>query len=54
MIWGFAFVTQSMGAMYVGPFTVNAVRSAIAVVFLTVLAWILRKGRGETWAKSVE
>ena len=54
MIWGFAFVTQSMGAMYVGPFTVNAVRSAIAVVFLAGLSWILRKRRGETWAKSVE
>ena len=54
MIWGFAFVTQSLGAMYVGPFTVNAVRSAIAVVFLLGLSWVLRKRRGETWAKSVE
>ncbi len=54
MIWGFAFVTQSMGAMYVGPFTVNAVRSVIAVVFLAFLVLFLRKRRGETWAMSLE
>ena len=54
MIWGFAFVTQSMGAMYVGPFTVNVVRSAIAVVFLTFLTMFLRRRRGETWADSLK
>ena len=54
MIWGFAFVTQSMGAVSVGPFTVNAVRSVIAVIFLAFLTVFLRKRRGETWAKSLE
>ena len=40
--------------MYVGPFTVNAVRSAIAVVFLTFLTMFLRRHRGETWADSLK
>ncbi len=33
-IWGSAFVAQSVGAEYVGPFTFLAVRNWIAVVFL--------------------
>ena len=50
MIWGTAFVAQSVGADYMGPFTFNAARAAIAFVFLLGLwglraAW--RKGRGE-------
>lgn len=53
MIWGFAFVTQSMGAEVLGPFTLNASRSAIASVFLLVLSIVLRKLRGESWEKSV-
>ena len=54
MIWGFAFVTQSLGAVHVGPFTVNAVRSIIAVAFLAILSQVLRKRRGETWKQSFE
>jgi len=53
MIWGFAFVTQSMGAEVLGPFTLNASRSAIASVFLLVLSIVLRKLRKESWAQSV-
>ena len=34
MIWGTAFVAQSVGADYVGPFTFNTSRAAIAFVFL--------------------
>ena len=34
MIWGFAFVSQSVGAEYVGAFTFIALRNWIAVVFL--------------------
>ena len=54
MIWGFAFVTQSMGAEVLGPFTLNASRSVIASVFLLVLCLVLRKLRRETWAQSVK
>lgn len=39
LIWGCAFVAQSVGMDYVGPFTFNAVRSLIgAVVLLPVIA----------------
>ena len=34
VIWGFAFVSQSIGADYVGPFTFLAGRCWIAVAFL--------------------
>lgn len=34
MIWGAAFVAQSVGLDYVGPFTLNAVRFLIGGVFL--------------------
>lgn len=34
MIWGSAFVAQSIGAEYVGPFTFLALRNWIAVIFL--------------------
>lgn len=39
LIWGCAFVAQSVGMDYVGPFTFNAVRSLIgAAVLLPVIA----------------
>lgn len=34
MIWGSAFVAQSIGAEYVGPFTFLALRNWVAVIFL--------------------
>ena len=33
-IWGAAFVAQSVGMDYVGPFTFNSVRSLLGGVFL--------------------
>lgn len=42
LIWGTAFVFQSVGADYVGPFTFNAARSAVAFLFLLVLCVVLR------------
>ena len=54
MIWGFAFVSQSVGAEHLGTFTLNASRAVIATVFLLALTVILRKIRGESWADSVE
>ena len=54
MIWGFAFVSQSVGAEHLGTFTLNASRAVIAAVFLLGLTLVLRKVRGERWADSVE
>ena len=30
LIWGFGFVAQSAGLRYIGPFTMNGVRSLVA------------------------
>lgn len=50
MIWGTAFVAQSVAAEYMGPFTFNTARAAVAFLFLLGLcglraAW--RRIRGE-------
>lgn len=50
LIWGTAFVAQSVSAEHVGPFTFNAARSVVAFVFLLILCALLRvfrKGNGE-------
>lgn len=41
VIWGVAFVAQSVGMDYVGPFTFNAVRSLIGSAFLVPCIWFL-------------
>ncbi len=49
-IWGVAFVSQSVGMDYVGPFTFNAVRSLIgAMVLIPCIAFLkkLQGGDGE-------
>ena len=49
LIWGFAFVSQSVGAEYVDAFTFLAVRSWLAVVFLIPVIRtldIIREKRG--------
>lgn len=47
MVWGFAFVSQSVGAEYVGAFTFLTIRCWIAVVLLVpVSAFIYKKRAG--------
>ena len=49
LIWGTAFVAQSVGADYMGAFTFNAARAAIAFVFLLGLLGLrifVQKRRG--------
>jgi len=41
LIWGVAFVAQSAGMAYVGPYTFTAVRSALAALSLGILILIL-------------
>ena len=38
VIWGSAFIAQSVGMDHIGPFTFQAIRCALAVVFLFVTA----------------
>lgn len=52
LIWGTAFVFQSEGAQFVGPFTFNAVRCLLATLFLALLLlgrdlWKKRMSRTE-------
>lgn len=43
-IWGNAFVAQSAGMDYVGPFTMNCVRSILGgIVLLPVIAFLDKK-----------
>lgn len=44
MIWGAAFVAQSVGMDYIGPFTFNAIRNLIgAIVLIPCIAFLRRK-----------
>lgn len=45
LIWGTAFVAQSVGADFVPPFTFNAARSAVAFLFLLALCALFRLRR---------
>ena len=42
LIWGFAFVAQSAGMEYVGPFTFNAVRCIIGAAVLVPVALLYK------------
>lgn len=51
LIWGSAFVAQSVGMDYIGPFTFNAVRSFLGSLVLLPVIWFMdRQKRGETSA----
>lgn len=52
LIWGTAFVAQSVSADLVEPFTFNTVRSAVAFAFLLVLCAVLRRRRSRDFAHS--
>ena len=43
IIWGVAFVAQSAGMDYVGPFTFNAVRSLLGGVVLIPCVFLLNR-----------
>ncbi len=45
IIWGTAFVAQSVGMDYIGPFTFQAVRSCIAVAALVVVIFLMERGK---------
>ena len=45
VIWGFAFIAQSVGMDLIGPFTFQMVRCLLAVVFLVPLSFVLDIGK---------
>lgn len=56
LIWGTAFVAQSVSADHVGPFTFNAARSVVAFAFLLAVCTLLRarQKRGADGAAKVQ
>ncbi len=55
VIWGSAFIAQSVGVEYIGPFTFQAVRCGLAVLFLAPAAFLFDGGKvsfsqaGDKW-----
>ena len=45
VIWGFAFIAQSVGMDLIGPFTFQMVRCLLAVAFLVPLSFLLDIGK---------
>lgn len=45
IIWGFAFVAQSVGMDKIGPFTFQAVRCTLAVLFLIPCSFLMELGK---------
>ena len=52
-IWGTAFVAQSVGMEYIGPFTFNAIRCVLGGLVLIPVILVLRKKK-ETGAENQE
>lgn len=51
LIWGMAFVAQSVGADLVGPFTFNAARAFIGFLFLLVICIVLRLREKKSYSR---
>lgn len=49
VIWGSAFIAQSVGMDYIGPFTFQAVRCALAAAFLFPLSRFMEKDKTRFW-----
>lgn len=53
VIWGFAFIAQSVGMDLIGPFTFQLIRCVLAVLFLIPCSFVLDLGKCSTW-ESIE
>jgi drug/metabolite transporter (DMT)-like permease len=51
VIWGSAFIAQSVGMDYVGPFTFQTMRSVLAVPFLILVVFAFERSPRETMRK---
>lgn len=43
VIWGSAFIAQSVGMDYIGPFTFQTMRSVLAVPFLIIIIFLIER-----------
>lgn len=48
VIWGSAFIAQSVGMDYIGPFTFQTMRSVLAVPFLIIVVFLIELNPKET------
>jgi hypothetical protein len=48
-IWGTTFIAQSVGMDHIGPITFLAVRNALAVPFLMLLAFLFDRKKSDYW-----
>lgn len=51
IIWGSAFIAQSVGMDYIGPFTFQTMRSVLAVPFLILVVFIIERDPAVTVRK---
>lgn len=49
IIWGSAFIAQSVGMDYIGPFTFQAIRCGLAVIFLLPVIFLFDKDKKNYW-----
>lgn len=49
VIWGSAFIAQSVGMDYIGPFTFQAIRCGLAVVFLMPMIFLFDRDKKSYW-----
>lgn len=52
MIWGSAFIAQSVGMDLLGPFTFQAIRCVLAVTFLFGAGTLIDRAKGKTFSQS--
>ena len=51
VIWGSAFIAQSVGMDYIGPFTFQTMRSVLAVPFLIIVIFLIERNPSKTVEK---
>lgn len=51
IIWGFGFIAQSVGMDTIGPFTFQAIRCGLAVVFLFASSFAMERNPRESFVK---
>ena len=51
VIWGSAFIAQSVGMDFIGPFTFQTMRSVLAVPFLIIVVFLIERDPKETARK---
>ena len=54
VIWGSAFSAQSVGMDYIGPFTFQAIRGGLAIVFLFPVSYLLERDKSAFRQKWVD